>query len=70
MAKLFWSYLFICTSMFALAGRNSYTFLLALPSSDGAEIRTCSVTLKLSKPYSFQECQPHCTFICSCVYIC
>ncbi|ESQ54309.1 hypothetical protein EUTSA_v10026716mg [Eutrema salsugineum] len=76
MSKLFVSYLFI--SMFVLSA------FLALPSAEGANIRTCSVTLNLSKPCSFQECQPLClqkykgngvclgdnNSICSCVYNC
>ncbi|KAF2542469.1 hypothetical protein F2Q70_00034379 [Brassica cretica] len=40
--------------MFVLAA------FLALPSSNGTDIRTCNVTLKLNKPCSFQECQAPC----------
>ncbi|CAH2077603.1 unnamed protein product [Thlaspi arvense] len=76
MAKQVFLYLFI--SMFVLSA------FLDLPSVDGADIRTCSVTLPLSKPCSFQECQPLCiqkykgngvclgknNSVCSCVFNC
>ncbi|CAG7867152.1 unnamed protein product [Brassica rapa] len=52
MAKLVCSCLFI--SMLVLSA------FLALPSADGADIRRCSVVLNLSKPCTFQECQPLC----------
>ncbi|KAG5407284.1 hypothetical protein IGI04_013403, partial [Brassica rapa subsp. trilocularis] len=35
-------------------------FISMLVLSDGAEIRRCSVVLNLSKPCTFQECQPLC----------
>ncbi|CAN8277873.1 unnamed protein product [Cochlearia groenlandica] len=76
MAKLLFSYLFICMFVFSV--------FLALPNADGGSVRTCSVILKLSKPCSFQECQPPClqkyngngvclgdhNNVCSCVYTC
>ncbi|KAF8052932.1 hypothetical protein N665_1485s0004 [Sinapis alba] len=52
MAKQVCSYLFI--SMIVLSA------FLALPIADGAETRRCDVVLKLSKPCTFQECQPLC----------
>ncbi|XP_018460085.1 putative defensin-like protein 162 [Raphanus sativus] len=53
MAKLVCAYLFI--SMIVLS------VFLALPIADGAHIRKyCTVVEKLSKPCTFQECQPLC----------
>ncbi|KAL0735043.1 hypothetical protein Bca4012_011253 [Brassica carinata] len=52
MAKIVCAYLFI--SMIVLSA------FLALPITDGADIRRCIVVEKLSKPCTFQECQPLC----------
>ncbi|AEE83230.1 S locus-related glycoprotein 1 binding pollen coat protein [Arabidopsis thaliana x Arabidopsis arenosa] len=77
MAKQLCSYMFI--SMFILSA------FLALPSAEGgATIKKCVVDVKLSKPCTFQECQPLClqkyngnglcpgddNNICACVYNC
>ncbi|KAL9286623.1 hypothetical protein AtEden1_Chr4g0287761 [Arabidopsis thaliana] len=57
---------------------------LALPSAEGANVKKCVVDVKLSKPCTFQECQPLCLLkyngngfcpgndnnICACVYNC
>ncbi|CAN6880255.1 hypothetical protein Bca4012_080582 [Brassica carinata] len=52
MAKLVCTYLFI--SMIVMSA------FLALPIADGADTRMCIVVEKLSKPCTFQECQPLC----------
>ncbi|XP_019087781.1 PREDICTED: defensin-like protein 163 [Camelina sativa] len=76
MAKLLCSYLLI--SIFILSA------LLASPSAEGANIKRCSVNVKLSKPCTFQECIPICyqkyngngvctgnkNQFCTCVYNC
>ncbi|KAL9817284.1 putative defensin-like protein 162 [Arabidopsis thaliana] len=80
MAKQLCSYMFI--SMFILSGKNSFFgFAKCRGRSD---YKKCVVDVKLSKPCTFQECQPLClqkyngnglcpgddNNICACVYNC